>query len=78
MSTNDKQTQESPLTTAQKSDAREGYGCFSLIVLILVLGAVYHVFDSVGSAGAIGAGIASFGLCGLGLGILYIGAKYFR
>jgi len=63
---------------ASSDDAQTSYGCFSIVLLIIITGAMYKLFELAGPSGALGAGVASFGLAGLGFGILYLGVKYFR
>ena len=67
-----------PAPTPAKSDGHESYGCFSLVLLLLVSAGMYKLFEIAGPGGALGAGIASFGLAALGFGILYLGVKYVR
>lgn len=63
---------------ASSDDAQTSYGCFSIVLLLIVTGAMYKLFELAGPSGSLGAGIASFGLAALGFGILYLGVKYLR
>ena len=74
----DEQKPAAPPSIIPAASDRESYGCFSLVLLIIISGGMYKLFELAGPSGALGAGIASFGLAALGFSILYLGVKYMR
>jgi hypothetical protein len=65
------------LPSQSPQDVREeNFGCFVLVLVVILVVAMYEIFTAVGATGALGAGIASFGLALMGLGIVWIAAKY--
>jgi hypothetical protein len=67
-----------PPSVIPSADDRESYGCFSIILRVIISCGMYKRFELAGPTGALGVGIASFGLAALGFGILDIGVKCLR
>jgi hypothetical protein len=60
---------------AQESPRDDNFGCFALVLVVLVLAGTYGLFERAGPGGSLGAGIASLGLALLGFGIVWVAGR---
>jgi hypothetical protein len=57
-------------------DSREGFGCFVIVLVLLICGAAGTMFAAAGPGGAPWAALGVWALSAMGLGIVYFGVKY--
>jgi hypothetical protein len=60
---------------AQPPPKDDNFGCLIIFVLLVVLAGMYGLFERAGPGGSLGAGIASFGLALLGVGIIWVAGR---
>jgi hypothetical protein len=72
----EKPPEEPAPTFKERVQASEGFGCFVLLLVALVLFGVCQLFAIAGPGGAVGAGIAAAGIALMALGIVWVAARY--
>lgn len=67
---------EDPRTIQERIEGAEGFGCFILVLVGILVWGMHHIFEAAGPGGSLGAGIASAGLALMGFGIVWVAARY--
>ena len=73
MATADEPATDPPAAQEQPRD--DNFGCYALVLVVLILAGMYGLFERAGPGGSLGAGIASLGLALLGFGIVWVAGR---